>query len=203
MKTHVALLAILVLAACSGDLPTTNDALALPKSSSATGAAADSTGNPHDTTGVPHDTTGVPHDSTGVPHDSTGVPHDSTGVPHDSTGVPHDSTGVPIYTGMVHLTGRVLGETLPTRGGPDSLPATPIAGAVVTLYHITLGHGGVVSTYGGQVTSGTDGSYQFSNFPAGNYELRTNVASGSSAGNYPNYLIANAAAITFDIHLWR
>ena len=121
-----------------------------------------------------------------------------------STHTPGDSSGTPVYTGLVHLTGRVLGQTftLPTAGSPDSLHSTPVAGAVVKLYHNVLIDGAGVSVYVGEVTSGADGSYQFSSLPAGYYLLRTSVGSGPWAGSYLHYVAANAADVTVDISLW-
>jgi len=121
-----------------------------------------------------------------------------------STGASGDSTSGPTYSGVVHLTGRVLGETftLPTAGNPDSLHATPVAGAVIKLYRNVLVDGTATSVFVGQVTSAADGSYEFSNLPAGYYLLRTSVDTGPWAGNYLHYAIGNAAEVTVDIMLW-
>jgi len=159
MKIRAALLATIVLAACSRDVQTPSDPVAPPGSSQTNG----------------------------------------------STSTPTDTTGGPAYTGVVHLTGRVLGETFtqPTPSSPDSLQATPVAGAVIKLYHNVLVDGTATSVYVGQVTSGADGSYQFSNLPVGYYLLRTSIESGPWAGNYLHYANANAAEVAVDLLLWR
>ena len=115
-----------------------------------------------------------------------------------------DSSAAVGYTGTVHLTGRVLGQTQSAAApGVDSLQATPLAGAVVTLYRNVLQNGAGTSIEIGQFTTRADGSYEFGSLPAGYYLLRTNIAEGPWSGSLLSYVTANAASVTVDVRVWK
>ena len=115
-----------------------------------------------------------------------------------------DSSTSISYTGTVNLTGRVLGQTQSAAAaGADTLQAVPVAGAVETLYRNVLQNGEVVSTKVGTFTSRADGSYEFSNLPAGYYLLQTNIAEGPWSVSLQSNVVANAASVTVDVRIWK
>ena len=126
------------------------------------------------------------------------------GVLGQSAASGSDTSAAIGYTGTVHLTGRVLGQTQSAGApGADSLQATPLAGAVVKLYRNVLQNGEGTSIDVGQFTTRADGSYEFSNLSAGYYLLRTNIAEGPWSSNTLSYVTANAASVTVDVRIWK
>ena len=107
------------------------------------------------------------------------------------------------YTGTVHLGGRVLGQTRSAAAGADSLQASPVVGAVVTLYRNVFQNGEGTSVNVGTFTTRADGSYEFSNLPAGYYLLRTNIAEGPWSSSVLSYVVGNAASVTVDVRIWK
>jgi hypothetical protein len=117
-----------------------------------------------------------------------------------------DTTATPPYAGTVHIAGRVLGvaRVAPASPGADTLGATPIAGATLTLYHNVLVNGAGQSVLVGQVVTRADGSYEFPDVPGGYYLLRGSVSDGPWAGSSSlDYVAANAARITVDVRFWQ
>jgi hypothetical protein len=112
-----------------------------------------------------------------------------------------DTTSTPTYAGPVRLAGHafVVAHVAPTAGSRDTLSSTPLAGAELTLYHNVLVNGVGQSVYVGQVTTGSDGAYEFAGIPGGYYLLRGAYAGSSTL----SYVAANAAEVTVDVRFWQ
>jgi len=84
----------------------------------------------------------------------------------------------------MHVFGRVLAIVrIPGAAGNDTLRFDPIAGATIKLWHNVLSNGNASSVLVGQVTSGSNGAYEFPQQTGGYYWVAVSAPSSSGFGD--------------------
>ena len=115
---------------------------------------------------------------------------------------PKDSTPGSAYAGVTDISGRVFLRTItPAPGRPDSAVVTSLAGASIRLSRNDKIDGSGAYSYVTEVTTASDGSYQFKAMQAGYYLLWATAAQANWVGNQLSYVPANSASVMLDIQI--